>query len=272
MQNLYTSNFKFDICNTFANRAIETWNLMSAGEIAGISISETTLTELNLLEIKRRHPTRVYIKKFSQQDEGKITGADWEWWIGSNSQWLGIRVQAKRLKDDNALSYSSFAHSNKHGEQVNMLLDNARKHGLYPMYCFYNSGYIKNFPSRWNCRTFSQQGNLLGCSIADAYTVKKILSQDKKDFSVNLSLISYPWHCIVCCQGFLRSSGYTDSLPGRAASFIQHISGGLPEEIQLIREEPPPYVQQLLQGEATDEEELPEGISYLFVNQEIEGE
>ena len=271
MQNLYTSNSNLDICHTFCNRAIETWNLMYSGEIAGISISETTLTELNLLEIKRRHPTKVYIKKFSQQDEGKITGADWEWWIGSNSQWLGIRVQAKRLKADNALSYSSFGHSNKHGNQVDMLIENAHIKRLYPMYCFYNSGYIKSFPSRWNCGTFAQQENFLGCSIADALTVRALLKKNKKDFSVNLSSISYPWHCIVCCQGF-RSLGYTDSLPRRAASFIHHISEGVSEEFEFIREEPPLYVRRLLQGEATDEEELPEGISYLFVNQEIEGE
>ncbi|MBD1900013.1 hypothetical protein NDI44_12860 [Trichocoleus sp. DQ-A3] len=267
MQNLYTSNSNFDICHTFCNRAIETWNLMYFGEIAGISISETTLTELNLLEIKRRHPTKVYIKKFSQQDEGKTTGADWEWWIGSNSQWLGIRVQAKRLKDKNADSYSSFNHSNIHGKQVDMLLNDARINRLYSMYCFYNSGYIKTFPSRWNCGTFAQQENFLGCSIADALTVRDILNKNKKDFSVNFSSISYPWHCIVCCQGF-RSLGYTDSLPGRAASFIQHISGGLTEEIQLIREEPPSYVRGLLQREATDEGELPEGISGLFVIKE----
>lgn len=268
MQNLYASNLKFDICHTFCYRAIETWNLMFAGEIAGISISETTLTELNLLEIKRRHPTKVYIQKFSQQDEGKRTGADWEWWIGSNSQWLGIRVQAKRLKDKNADSYSSFNHSNTHGKQVEMLLDNARKHQLYPMYCFYNSGYIKSFPSRWNCGAFAQQENLLGCSIADAFKVKSLLNQqDKKSFSNNLSSISYPWHCIVCCPGF-RSLNYPDSLPGRAASFLQRISGGSTEDILFIREEPPSYVTRLLQGEATDEEELPEGISGLFVIQE----
>lgn len=270
MQNLYTSNFKFNICHTFCNRAIGTWNLMSAGESSGISISETTLTELNLLEIKQRHPTKVYIQKFSQQEEGKRTGADWEWWIGSNSQWLGIRVQAKRLKEKNSLSYSSFDHSNKYGKQVDMLIANAHKDRLYPMYCFYNSGYIKSFSSRWNCSSFPQQENLLGCSIADAFTVRNILNQKNiKDFSDTLSSISYPWHCIVCCQCFLRRSGYTDSLPGRAASFIQHnMSGELSEEIQFIREEPPLYVRRLLEGEATDEEELPEGISGLFVIQE----
>jgi hypothetical protein len=46
------------------------------------------------------------------------------------------------------------------------------------------------------------------------------------------------------------------------------MSGELSEEIQFIREEPPLYVRRLLEGEATDEEELPEGISGLFVIQE----
>ena len=68
---------------------------------------EETFTDLNILELKCRHPTEIYSEVFTKRREG-VNGADWEWWLTNKSRslWLGLRVQAKVLH----LANNTFEH------------------------------------------------------------------------------------------------------------------------------------------------------------------
>src|ERR1700674_228364 len=87
------------LCATFCQSAIWTWNCLKYARQTGIQLGEESLTDLNLLNIQICHPSEVRTKKFSRNTEGKVTGADWEWWFGSPSGWLGLRIQAKKLNN-----------------------------------------------------------------------------------------------------------------------------------------------------------------------------
>ena len=67
-----------------------------------VSYGEETITETNLLEIRRRHPGRVHIHTFPKPKEAR-NGADWEWHLVGRKWTLKMRVQAKRLQRDDVL-------------------------------------------------------------------------------------------------------------------------------------------------------------------------
>lgn len=52
-------------------------------------IQEETLTDLNMLNLKRNHSTQLTTHTFSKHEEGK-NGGDWEWWLTNSSRkrWL----------------------------------------------------------------------------------------------------------------------------------------------------------------------------------------
>jgi Holliday junction resolvase len=55
-------------------------------------MGEETITELLLLELKRRHENEIKIVPFNRRQEAR-NGADWAWSF-EGKQWLGMRVQA----------------------------------------------------------------------------------------------------------------------------------------------------------------------------------
>ena len=67
-----------------------------------VSYGEETITETNLLEIRRRHPERVRVRTSPKPLEAR-NGADWEWHIVGWSRTLKMRVQAKRLQRNGVL-------------------------------------------------------------------------------------------------------------------------------------------------------------------------
>lgn len=102
------------LCDTFSYRAIATWNYMYFGSQTRIKPSEESLTDINLLEIQARHTKEVRTWKFPRINEARKSGADWEWWFGSPNQWVGVRIQAKKL-DIRSGRYAGLNRKNKYG-------------------------------------------------------------------------------------------------------------------------------------------------------------
>ena len=78
-----------------------TWERIFFGEVLDCSQGEETITDINLLDIKRAATsggyTGMHILKTNKADEAKF-GIDWEWWIGSHlGGWWRYAVQAKKL-------------------------------------------------------------------------------------------------------------------------------------------------------------------------------
>src|ERR1700730_12804459 len=185
------------LCETFLSRARATWDLLVAGRDTGVGPGEETLTDLNLMEIATRHGDRVCLKKFSRWDEARVSGADWEWWLGSPGSWIGLRLQAKKL-NIRTLRYDDLAHRNQWGFQVDRLIESSTRDALVPAYCFYNAWDDGSADPSWNCENIPSEMRLFGCTICSVHFVKALIEARSSDLDA-VADIWIPWSCIVCC-------------------------------------------------------------------------
>lgn len=69
-----------NLCNTFQQLAIDTWKLLQESRSASYQVKEETITDINMLRLKRMHSHQVRTITFTKHEEG-LNGADWEWWF-----------------------------------------------------------------------------------------------------------------------------------------------------------------------------------------------
>ena len=100
-----------------------------------VSYGEETITENNLLEIRRRHPNLVRVRTFPKVVEA-TNGADWEWHIVGWRRTLRMRVQAKRVQSNSVLKVRHKVKSSGK-EQRDLLIGDARAARMKPVYCIY---------------------------------------------------------------------------------------------------------------------------------------
>lgn len=151
-----------------------------------MGLSEDSITDFNLLELQFLNPFEIRSQKHSNVKEGK-TGADWEWWLNTDDNWLGFRIQAKKL-DIKKMEYKELDYINKKGEkQIDLLIKDALDNSppLFLLYVFYNNWDTSKFTPKWNCKILDHNcidilGDepLFGCGFSYAESVKEIL--DKK--------------------------------------------------------------------------------------------
>lgn len=159
-----------------------------------------------------------------------------------------MRVQAKvlNLKTE---KYEHLHHKNKHGFQVDLLISDAKKNGLIPLYCMYNNWDPSKYKAAWKCRTHKTTVKHYGTSILAPSVVKDLQSQSENHLSSVIGSLK-PMHCIFCCNGFGGKE-----LPDRALNWLGGI-GMLDEQEyyraseknEYLRSEPPYYVRQMLEG------------------------
>ena len=147
-----------------------------------ISYGEETITESNLLELKRRHSDVIHLRTFSKHQES-INGADWEWYIIGKVRSLVMRVQAKRVQRNDVLKIRHTVGKTDR-QQHDLLIETAKAEDMKPMYCIYCT---ESQRTHWK-----QIGNLeTGCLLVDAERLTEDIS--------SLSLIEsscWPWHIL----------------------------------------------------------------------------
>ncbi|WP_226622546.1 DUF6615 family protein [Brucella anthropi] len=214
-----------------------------------VSYGEETITETNLMEIRRRHSDKVTLQTFSKSQESKSTGADWEWHIIGRVYTLKMRVQAKRIHSAGGIGNLKQMGKGAAKPQIDLLIDDAKANGLFPVYCFYCSEPQR---SHWVKGSVDADANALecGCLIADAETVS--LKTPKKLNEIESDTV--PWH-FLCTRNMFstRLSPYSlrfqDNLPVERyieeffeeviPSYEGHSSDiGLPTIFELNREYP----------------------------------
>ncbi len=177
-----------------------------------VSYGEETITENNLLEIRRRHPCRVHVETFSNAKEAK-NGADWEWHIVGQKLTLKMRVQAKRVQSDDKLKIKHEVKSS--GEQQHdLLLDGATTDKVKPLYCIYCTEPQRSLWTQSHPKSYQT-----GCLLADANDVSVTT---KKLGEIECKCI--PWHYLFEQARFMRwEHELIDVVPGRAVSFFRDI-------------------------------------------------
>ncbi len=154
-----------------------------------VSYGEETITEMNLLEIRRRHPHKVTLLTFSKSQESKNTGADWEWHIIGSVYTLKMRVQAKRIHKAGGIGKLQQMGKEAAKPQIDLLIEDAKANSLFPAYCFYCAEPQRSY---WVKGTVEGQVEAFetGCLIADAETVKS--KSPKKLYEIENDTV--PWH------------------------------------------------------------------------------
>jgi len=186
------------LCRTFGTEAEKI--LVDLGRASGARLirGEETITDDLLLNVQTAHPYEVITYQFNKREE-PFTGADWEWWLTDGHLWYGLLIQAKRL-DLNSHKYPQIKKLvGKPGTpQIDLLIEQARLKHIDPLYFFYN--YSTGNPSAltWNCGTTPFDLYQLGCMVAHAGAVKRVLGNGGAGLP-RISPISYPLRCLVCC-------------------------------------------------------------------------
>lgn len=177
------------ICKTFkaCSSDIQRWITKQP------EVKEESMTDRFLYDLSEKIPTLKY-KQFTRTEEGRKTGADWEWWfIFSNKEAFGARVQAKKLKDkvDN---YTGIAYVSNDRLQIERLLDDSAKDGLASFYSFYTSE--SSTDTMCGGREVGE-GVFLG--EANKLRDEFILQPRKKLAPADILNFTNPISCLFCC-------------------------------------------------------------------------
>lgn len=117
--------------------AVDTWDRVARGDARGIRLREDTIAEMNLLDLDMWHP-ELWIHRFNQNAE-KAVGGDWEWYVGSGQLWFALRIQAKRMDND---EYRQLQHEGAVGDnyQYDTLIRVSEAEPIltFPHYVFFN--------------------------------------------------------------------------------------------------------------------------------------
>jgi hypothetical protein len=179
-----------ELHTTFQERTIWTNSIIEGGFSSRLGVLEETITDVNLIEISRRHSTYVLTKKFSRREEGSESGADWLWCIGEPGAWFPFLVQAKVVNPNtstcHALNYRA-------GEQRRLLLDFSRRYRLFPLYCVYSQIPDNLFPLSKSLPCLSSVASSeWACMLIIPKFVRQLADQKQKK-QADLLRYGIPW-------------------------------------------------------------------------------
>lgn len=156
-----------------------------------VSYGEETITETNLLELRRRHPAIVSLKTFGKKREG-LNGADWEWHIIGRARKFRMRVQAKRLQRNDRLTIPhKVASSGK--QQIDLLIADAAAYGMKPVYCIYAAESQRTLWSKKGGSTTAGAEFEYGCLLVSAHKIKAAMPKALSTIEPEC----IPWHYLV---------------------------------------------------------------------------
>lgn len=156
------------------------------------SVGEESLTDWLLMEVSEKID-KIKYQSFTRHQEARITGADWEWWFLYPHIAYKFRVQAKKTYVNN---YGSLNYTNKHGKQIDKLINDAKNKNFIPLYAFYsNDVNITACPKGFKDEgVYLANAMELNQTLIIATPTKKIITND------DILLHSIPISCVLCCE------------------------------------------------------------------------
>lgn len=156
------------------------------------SVKEESLTDWLLFDVSEKIEGIAY-RDFTRHEEARETGADWEWWFVFNKYSIKMRIQAKKIKenDDN---YPGIAHTNQYGLQIEKLLKDAKGSNSIPLYAFYT-----RLKENVMCK---RAINDEGVYLAEANKIfKDFIENGKQHISPpDIMKLTIPLSCFLCCD------------------------------------------------------------------------
>lgn len=180
------------------------------------NVNEESITDRLLYNLSRAIPG-IYYRGFTRFEEGRKTGADWEWWIIFKDGSYRFRVQAKKEKPDN---YPSLLYTNDHGLQIEMLIKDSDRVNAISLYSFYTDSDKPTMCRRGLCN----EGVFLSSAkeLYDEYVIKPRTNVDIG----NILKRSNPLTCFFCCP-LIKStaSGFNEYMNKYYGSAFDEQSG-----------------------------------------------
>ena len=247
------------------------WNRLREARDNNFQIGEESLTDFVILNLKKDGEGKISVDTFTRNKES-LTGADWEWWFtGPSGKWLGMRVQAKVINLKNE-AFEHIHYKNSHGYQVDTLVKDAAKNNLIPLYCMYTNWQPHKYKPTSICNNFNSSIRHFGMSLLNPHHVTRL--RPEKSLSTIIKYL-HPLHCIFCCGRY----GGTD-LPTKALAFsnsmelIPLTNSEKEGSVSYLKDRPPYYVSQLLEGELEDDfiDLHDENIKRVTVIKELQGD
>lgn len=196
------------ICDSFEQLAEATWERLGLAYWLGCSQGEETITDINILELKRNLYSDLLVLPTTKTEE-REKGFDLDLWIGSDYKgWWRYIVQSKKLYVATN-SYKALRHKVddiKNIYQIDVLEEFAKNNKkAIPIYCFYNYSENPSLSSYWHCNKPIQEKQL-GCSVVPLSIVKDAhKSGNSKTFESLHSVLAFPWRCLVCCPAIINA-------------------------------------------------------------------
>lgn len=196
----------FDLRDSMEALAWATWLDYRDGFRYGLIPGEESITDRNLLELRREHPDDLHVHRYTRNKERQV-GADWEWWIGTDDDgWLCVRIQAKRIYTK---TYETLDHPGaKESEfQYQTLIRSCLKSHVYPFHVFYNGWEPDRFRlddrdddvEAWAANPWwsihGQRRELWGCAALSSYRVASLHSASgpKRSYAPRYLKHAMPW-------------------------------------------------------------------------------
>ena len=180
-------------------------NLEFSYRDGAISFGEETITEMNLLELRRRHPDQVSICSFPRAVESVRTGADWEWHLIGLQYTFKMRVQAKRVSKRGSIRSINRQAGTSPDTQINLLISDAEKSNFFPVYIFYCTKSQQEFWKPDQIRGVNPFET--GCLLADAWTVRKKMPTKLS----SIEKFAVPWHYLWSRRSFEFSNALIEN-------------------------------------------------------------
>jgi hypothetical protein len=219
------------------------------------AVGEESVTDWILFEISRRLRSVRYVK-FTRLEEGRTTGADWEWWFVSRRLSLGMRIQAKMVNWD-ADNYPALAYANRYGLQIEKLREDAARRGLLAFYALYGDG---RHVDGLACRGMPDVGRGQGVFLSDANKLYRRHVEAGRSQVGGADLLegSSPLSCFACCPLVQWAPGVEGLYEYIRRFHVEAVDGGgdlipegrwTPGDRMGLHPDPPRYVSSLLQSE-----------------------
>ena len=251
------------VCQEMRRSSRWIWNNLYKARKQNFQLGEESITDLFLLNLKHNLRRKLAINVFTKRQEA-LNGADWEWWIqGTSGNWLGMRIQAKILHLEENI-YRYLDHKNKYGKQGDLLVNDASKYGLIPLYFLYThwdklqtnkQGHYLRVLTSYHCHTAQDYG----CSILNPAAVKRKLNLCKsftgrkqgECLRQNKSLEAWISDLLPMPYIFCHDPSVTGDLPSRVLSRLHSWNPDL--NSMGLQSSAPPYVRQIIEGDLDDD-------------------
>ena len=151
----------------FESLAESAWDWLGHARSLRLGFSEDTISDLTALEIARRAPTEVGVRKVSKVKE-RFVGFDWLWIVNRPGGRHAIYVvQAKKVRIDQSIGYSygRRKYPSSPPYQIDALQDFANHIGAVPLYCLYNNVDGMTVNPYWHCRREGPSAPQMGCTL-----------------------------------------------------------------------------------------------------------